>query len=132
MSAWDHKSGIGCQIVCNSDQNILKTGSIICGQHHEKWDGSGYPDGLAGESIHIFARITALIDVFDALSHRRVYKEAWGLNDIVALIQQERGHHFDPRLVDLFLTHIDQFLAIQAAMFSSYPANLRSACTDLL
>ncbi|MBF0124622.1 MAG: DUF3369 domain-containing protein [Magnetococcales bacterium] len=106
---------IGCQVLQDADQEILKTGSIVCGQHHEKWDGSGYPNGLSGEQIHIFARITALIDVFDALTHERSYKEAWSTDRALAWIKQERGRHFDPHLVDLFLAHIDQFMAIQLA-----------------
>ncbi|MBF0195003.1 MAG: DUF3369 domain-containing protein [Magnetococcales bacterium] len=106
---------IGCKVLENSDQAIIKTGGIICNQHHEKWDGSGYPEGLAGENIHIFARITAIIDVFDALTHNRCYKDAWEINDAVELIKSERGIHFDPTLVDLFLDNIDDFIEIQEA-----------------
>ncbi|MBF0383444.1 MAG: DUF3369 domain-containing protein [Magnetococcales bacterium] len=106
---------IGCNVLKNSDQAIIKTGGIICQQHHEKWDGSGYPNGLAGEDIHIFARITAIIDVFDALTHSRVYKEAWGVAETLELIKKERGKQFDPILVDLFLENIDDFLEIQSA-----------------
>ncbi|MEO5346935.1 MAG: DUF3369 domain-containing protein [Magnetococcus sp. YQC-9] len=106
---------IGHQVLDNSDQAIIRTGAIISAQHHEKWDGSGYPQGLAGEAIHIFARITSLIDVFDALTHKRTYKPAWSVEQAVAQIQKDRGTHFDPVLVDLFLANLPQFLEIQQA-----------------
>ncbi len=76
----------------------------------EKWDGSGYPRGLKGEDIDIFGRITALADVFGALESNRPYKRAWEFDKIVELIKNEKGKHFDPRLVDLFLENIDRFL----------------------
>jgi response regulator RpfG family c-di-GMP phosphodiesterase len=106
---------IGCKVLENTDQPIIKTGGIICNQHHEKWDGSGYPQGLAGEDIHIFARITAIIDVFDALTHSRVYKEAWSVEKALDQIKKDRGTHFDPTLADLFLDNIDDFFEIQKA-----------------
>ncbi|MBF0125857.1 MAG: DUF3369 domain-containing protein [Magnetococcales bacterium] len=106
---------IGCQVLKSTDQRIIRTGAVICGQHHEKWDGTGYPQGLKGEEIHIFARITSLIDVFDALTHKRSYKEAWTLEQTLELIKRDRGTHFDPGLVDLFLDNIDSFLEIQKA-----------------
>ncbi|GAB0055876.1 3'3'-cGAMP-specific phosphodiesterase 2 [Candidatus Magnetaquicoccaceae bacterium FCR-1] len=106
---------IGHQVLGNSDQPIIRTGAIISLQHHEKWDGTGYPNGLAGEAIHIFARITSLIDVFDALTHKRTYKPAWSIEKAVGQIRKDRGTHFDPELVDLFLTHLDGFLEIQQA-----------------
>ncbi|MBF0176542.1 MAG: DUF3369 domain-containing protein [Magnetococcales bacterium] len=107
---------IGRQILNNSQRPILQTGAIIAYQHHEKWDGTGYPEQLRGENIHVFARITGLIDVFDALYHERCYKKAWPLEKIVELLQQERGSHFAPQLVDLFLGHLDEFLEIQDAL----------------
>ncbi|MBF0136151.1 MAG: DUF3369 domain-containing protein [Magnetococcales bacterium] len=107
---------IGRQILKSSDRPILRTGAIIACQHHEKWDGTGYPDGLKGDDIHVFARITSVIDVFDALFHERCYKKAWPLEKIIELFHQERGRHFDPRLVDLFLDHLDEFLEIQDAL----------------
>jgi response regulator RpfG family c-di-GMP phosphodiesterase len=106
---------IGCKVLKNTDQSIIKTGGLICSQHHEKWDGSGYPQGLAGEEIHIFARITAIIDVFDALTHSRVYKEAWSVEKTLDQIKKDRGTHFDPTLADLFLNNIESFLEIQKA-----------------
>lgn len=83
-------------------------------EHHEKWNGKGYPRGLKGEEIHIFGRITALTDVFDALGSDRVYKKAWELDRIFALFREERGQHFDPRLVDVFFENLDEILKIRA------------------
>ncbi|MBF0614500.1 MAG: DUF3369 domain-containing protein [Magnetococcales bacterium] len=110
----EHTS-IGARILGTSDQEVIRTGAIIAGQHHEKWDGSGYPAGLAGQKIHIFARITAIIDVFDALANKRPYKDAWPLEQIISLFRAESGRHFDPDLVALFLDHLDEFLEIQGA-----------------
>ncbi|MBF0212443.1 MAG: DUF3369 domain-containing protein [Magnetococcales bacterium] len=106
---------IGQQVLGDTDQEIIRTGAIICAEHHEKWDGTGYPKGLSGERIHIFARITSLIDVFDALTHKRTYKAAWSVEKALDQIRKDRGTYFDPRLVDLFLGNIKQFLEIQQA-----------------
>ncbi|MBF0357203.1 MAG: DUF3369 domain-containing protein [Magnetococcales bacterium] len=106
---------IGCKVLANTDQEIIKTGGIICSQHHEQWNGTGYPKGLKGEEIHIFARITAIIDVFDALTHNRCYKDRWSVDKALDEIKRGKGSHFDPALVDLFLDNIDQFLEIQRA-----------------
>jgi len=106
-------AGIGQEILEKSERKILKLGAIIAGQHHERWDGSGYPNGLQGEQIHIAGRITALADVFDALGSKRCYKEPWPLAEIVTLIRSESGKHFDPRLVELLLANIDEFAAIR-------------------
>ena len=106
-------SQLGFDMLKHSKREILKTASIIAYQHHEKWNGKGYPQGLKGEEIHIYGRITALSDVFDALGSDRVYKKAWELNRIVDLIREERGEHFDPTLVDLFLENIDKFVVIR-------------------
>jgi response regulator RpfG family c-di-GMP phosphodiesterase len=104
---------IGCHILKSNDQTIIKAGGMICEQHHEKWDGSGYPIGLKREEIHIFARITAIIDVFDALTNKRVYKEAWSIEKTLDLFKKDCSSHFDPRLTELFLNNIDSFLEIQ-------------------
>jgi PAS domain S-box-containing protein len=103
---------IGHDILKNSNRPILKAAAIIAHEHHERWDGSGYPRGLEGENIHIFGRITALADVYDALSCERVYKDPWPMEKILELIKKERGSHFDPQLVDLMLDNIDAFKAI--------------------
>ena len=95
-----------------SQRKIMKAASIIAYQHHEKWDGSGYPRGLSGEAIHIYGRIVALADVFDALTHKRVYKEPWSIEDAVAYITDNRGTHFDPYLVEIFEANVNEFISI--------------------
>jgi PAS domain S-box-containing protein len=104
---------IGYQVLKGSGRSILKTAATVAHTHHEKWDGSGYPQGLKGEQIHIFGRITALVDVFDALGSDRVYKKAWKLEKILTLFKEEKGKHFDPNLVELFLENLDKFLKIR-------------------
>ncbi|MBB6478744.1 DUF3369 domain-containing protein [Spirochaeta isovalerica] len=104
---------IGYEILKGSDRSILKAAAIIALQHHEKWDGSGYPYGLAGEDIHIYGRITAIADVFDALDHKRVYKNPWSLDDIKIFFADQRGTHFDPNLVEILLGNMDEFLKIR-------------------
>ena len=104
---------IGYDMLKHSNRPILKTAAIIAHQHHEKYDGSGYPQGLKGDEIHIYGQITAIVDVFDALGVDRVYKKAWSLDRIVALFQEEKGKHFNPELTQLFLDNLDIFLAIR-------------------
>ncbi|MGF7174606.1 HD domain-containing phosphohydrolase [Azospirillum doebereinerae] len=84
-------------------RNILTLGAEIAESHHEKFDGSGYPHALAGEAIPLAGRIVAVADVFDALLHRRPYKKAWELEEVLELLRAESGKHFDPRVVDAFL-----------------------------
>ena len=103
---------IGHEILSKSNREISRAAAIVALQHHEHWDGRGYPQGLAGEDIHIFGRITALADVFDALTHSRIYKKAWELPKVIDRIREERGKYFDPKLVDVFLENLDDFLAI--------------------
>jgi len=102
---------IGYMILGNSMRPVFKAASIVSHEHHERWDGGGYPQGLAGEDIHIYGRIVGLVDVFDALRHERVYKPALPLDECVGIIREESGRHFDPHLVDLFLDHLDAFTA---------------------
>ncbi len=104
---------IGYDILKTSKREILKSAAIVSYTHHEKWDGSGYPLGLKGEDIHIFGRITAVADVFDALGSDRVYKKAWSLDRILELFKEEKGKHFDPNLIDVFLENLDEFLEIK-------------------
>ncbi|GAB4278228.1 MAG: two-component system response regulator [Methylomicrobium sp.] len=106
-------SQLGFQMLSVSERPLLKMAAIIAHQHHEKWDGSGYPQGLQGEAIHIAGRISAMADVFDALDHKRCYKPAWELPKILQYFEAARGRHFDPRLVDLFFAHLERFLAIR-------------------
>ena len=96
----------------HSDRLIMKAADVIAMQHHEKWDGTGYPKGLKGNEIHIYGRIVALADVFDALTHKRSYKDAWPLDEAVDYIQKLKGIHFDPELVDIFSEHIDEIAEI--------------------
>lgn len=98
---------IGAQIIGEHDASMLKMAHRIALGHHEKWDGSGYPAGLAGNAIPIEARIVAIADVFDALTSVRPYKKAWSVEDAVALIREQSGRHFDPDLVECFLRRLD-------------------------
>ena len=91
---------------------FLRTWQDIAGCHHEKWDGSGYPQGLAGEAIPLSARLMALADVFDALTCRRVYKAAMPYPEVVRIIREGRGRHFDPAVVDAFFAIESEFLDI--------------------
>ena len=104
----------GARIFANRDTEVLRAASIVAGQHHERWDGKGYPGGLRGDGIHVFGRITALADVFDALCSRRCYKEPWPMEKVFDYIRSQRGGHFDPKLVDLFIGNLDRFLEIRA------------------
>lgn len=104
---------LGYDMLKHSNKEILKTSAIIAHEHHEKWDGTGYPRGLKEEEIHIYGRITVICDVFDALGHDRCYKKAWKLEKILELFKEERGKHFDPNLVDLFFKYLDTFIAIR-------------------
>lgn len=106
-------SEAGYNILKDSNRPILKAAAIVSHTHHEKWDGSGYPNTLSGDNIHIFGRITAIVDVFDALGSDRVYKKAWELEKILEFFSREKAKHFDPELVDVFLNNIDRFLSIR-------------------
>jgi len=105
---------IGYDVLSRSDAPVFQLAAEVALRHHEKWDGSGYPDGLAGEAIPESARIVALADVFDALSMVRPYKKAWPLKRIVEMIRDSAGSHFEPRLVEAFgdlLPHIQELKA---------------------
>ena len=106
-------STIGYDLFKNSNKALLQTAATIAYEHHEKYNGSGYPRGLKGDEIHIYGRITALADVFDALGSDRCYKKAWEDEKIFKLLKEERGKHFDPQLVDIFFEHLDEFLAVR-------------------
>ncbi|WP_202961167.1 HD domain-containing phosphohydrolase [Candidatus Symbiobacter mobilis] len=106
-------ASIGYEMLCHSSRKLLKAAAIVAHQHHEKFDGSGYPVGLVGEQIHIYGRITAVADVFDALGSARVYKPAWRDEDIYALFREQSGRHFDPRLIELFFANLDGILTIR-------------------
>ena len=104
---------LGYEMLKHSKRELLKTAAIVAYEHHEKWDGSGYPRGLKGEEIHIYGRITAVADVFDALGSDRVYKKAWDDEKIFNLFKEERAKHFDPKLIDIFFEHKEEFLHVR-------------------
>ncbi|MCB2182740.1 MAG: DUF3369 domain-containing protein [Desulfobulbaceae bacterium] len=109
---------IGSDMLAASTRTIMKAASIIAVEHHEKWDGTGYPKSLKGEEIHIFARITSIADVFDALCNDRIYRKAYDMDTVLEYLAAQRGKHFDPKLVDIFLGNIDEFLQIRATFMS--------------
>ncbi|MBA3009223.1 MAG: DUF3369 domain-containing protein [Proteobacteria bacterium] len=102
----------GYEILRKSNRSIMKAAAIVALQHHERWDGKGYPQGLKGKEIHVFGRLAAIADVFDALSHKRCYKDAWSLEKIMDTFKKEAGFQFDPELVDMFLMNMNEFLGI--------------------
>ena len=104
---------IGYNLLKGSKRNLLQTAAIVARDHHEKWNGRGYPNGTKGEDIHIYGRITAIADVFDALASDRVYKKAWEMDRILNLFKEERGEHFDPVLTDIFIEHFHEFIQIK-------------------
>jgi len=99
---------LGHKMLNTSEKPILQAGAIISLEHHEKWDGSGYPYGKKGEDIHIFGRITALADVYDALASNRCYKKAWALGDIYTHVKEQSGKHFQPELVNVLTQNLDK------------------------
>ena len=106
-------SQIGYNILCKSKSLVFRMAAEIALNHHEKWDGSGYPNGLKGEAIPESARIVALADVFDALTMKRPYKEAWSIERALETIQTGSGQHFEPRLVDTFISAVPQLLQVK-------------------
>lgn len=104
---------IGYNLLKRSNREVLKSAAIIAHEHHERYDGKGYPRGLKGKEIHIFGRIVSIADVFDALGSQRVYKKGWATEDILNYFYQERGKHFDPDLVDILFDNLDEFIEIK-------------------
>lgn len=102
----------GYKILKSSNRPLFTTAAVVALQHHEKFDGTGYPNGLAGDNIHIYGRITAIADVFDALSSNRVYRPAWELDKVLEYMKDQKGKHFDPNLVDILFSNLDEFLKI--------------------
>jgi len=98
---------IGYDILKKSTRSILRAAAIVAHEHHEKYDGNGYPAGNKGDDIHIYGRIVAIADVFDALTHKRVYKEAWSFEESIEYLIDQKGKHFDPQLVDIFINNLD-------------------------
>ena len=102
----------GYRILSDSDSELMRTAAAIAWTHHEHWDGTGYPRGLRGEEIPIEGRIAAIADVFDALTSDRVYRKAFPLTEALEIMRRERGRHFDPELLDLFLTDLHSVVRI--------------------
>lgn len=108
-----HHAIFGYEILKGSSSRVLQAGAEIARAHHEKFDGSGYPNGLAGEAIPIFSRIVAVADVFDALTSERPYKKAWSLERAAEHIKESAGTHFDPKCVGTFFANWDKVLEIR-------------------
>ena len=109
-------ASVGATIIGEDNSSLLKIARTIALCHHEKWDGSGYPNGLAGEAIPVEARIVAIADVFDALTSTRPYKKSWSIEDATTYIQNESGKHFDPDLVSAFIAALPKILDIRATL----------------
>ena len=109
---------IGAKILENSTSPLLQLAHKLALEHHEKWDGTGYPYGLKGEEISIEGRIVTIADVFDALTSKRPYKKAWSVEEALDLLKDEAGKHFDPQLVDLFIGQIDSIIEIKNTYMS--------------
>jgi HD-GYP domain-containing protein (c-di-GMP phosphodiesterase class II) len=118
---------IGADMLAGSRSPLVQLGETIARTHHERWDGEGYPAALAGEDIPLVGRICAVCDVFDALVSTRPYKHAWSLETALAEIRRQRGRHFDPRLVDLFLAIPEPELRGIGAAAASHKPSVHSA-----
>ena len=105
---------IGARILADSSSKLLQEGQLIAQTHHERWDGSGYPNGLAGDNIPLCGRICAVADVFDAVTSARPYKPAYTNDHAFRILRRDRGTHFDPRIVDVFFERLPEILAVQA------------------
>jgi len=112
---------IGKEILGTSTRPLLRAAAIIALEHHERWDGKGYPLGKVAADISLSGRIVSLCDVFDALFTKRVYKDAWPLEKVLALFKEESGGAFEPRLVDILFEHIDDFIDV-TKRFKDEPA----------
>lgn len=112
MSVMKQHPVVGHNILAGSERPILQAAAVISQQHHEKYDGTGYPNNLKGEEIDIFARIVAVADVFDALTHKRCYKEAWPIDKVVEYMNDASGKHLDPNVVKAFIKSLDKAIEI--------------------
>ncbi|MCL4145940.1 UNVERIFIED_CONTAM: hypothetical protein GTU68_012782 [Idotea baltica] len=95
------------------DSKLMRMAIQVAQYHHEKWDGSGYPNQIAGEDIPLVGRIAAVADVFDALTAERPYKKAWSVDEALSLFEEQKGKHFDPTIVDMFFLKLPEILAIK-------------------
>ena len=105
---------IGHDILAKSDAPLFVLAAEIALRHHERWDGTGYPDGMAGAAIPLSARIVALADVFDAMVTKRPYKQPWPIDQVMTTLRDSAGSHFEPRLVQVFESILPRILAIKA------------------
>jgi putative two-component system response regulator len=103
----------GAAILGNSTSQVLEAGRVIALNHHEWWDGRGYPHGLSGENIPLWGRICAVADVYDAITSERPYKPAFSNDEGLRVLHEGRGTHFDPRLIDVFVERLDEILHVQ-------------------
>lgn len=122
-------AAIGAEILSGHHSELMEMAATIALTHHEKWDGSGYPQGLRGDAIPLVGRIVALADVFDALTSERPYKSAWTVDDAVTFIRENAGTHFDPRLVEHFVDLLPEILAIKEAYAEPGQSGETSECT---
>jgi hypothetical protein len=114
---------IGAGILAGFDAPLLTLARTVAYTHHERWDGGGYPRGLAGEAIPLAGRIVSLVDVFDALLSPRAYKPGWPLERVLDWLREQSGSHFDPHLTELLLAHVDEFVRIRAEVDAQLPAH---------
>ncbi len=105
---------IGAEILDRSSSTLIQLARSVALYHHERWDGSGYPAGISGEAIPIEARIVAVADVYDALTNKRPYKEAWSVEAAIAEIETQSGKHFDPQVVEALKTCLPDIIALNA------------------
>jgi len=125
---WDRMkthAEVGAEILEGYDTQLMQTAALIARTHHEKWDGSGYPEGLQGEEIPLYTRIVSVCDVFDALTSTRPYKEAWSADSALQYLRDNAGLHFDPRVVKEFTLVVDDVLSLREAYpdFSDHKAS---------
>lgn len=130
---WDvmrtHTS-VGFTMLNTSERRIFRAGAIIANEHHEKWTGGGYPNNKTGEDIHIYGRIVALADVFDALGSDRCYKKAWELDKVLDFLREERGRHFDPELIDAFFAALPKVLLIREEFTDEFDESLAQSWNE--
>lgn len=106
---------IGAKALADGQSDLLRVAYRVALYHHERWDGQGYPHGLSGENIPLEARIVGLVDVFDALLSKRPYKDPFLLDKVIEIIQNEKGKHFDPNIIEIFLSSLEEILKLKEA-----------------
>jgi len=113
MECMKNHSQYGYELFKFSKRKLFQTAAIIAHEHHEHWLGSGYPQGIKGKDIHTYARITAIADVFDALTSDRIYRKAWTIPETISYFKEQKGKQFDPELCELFLSDIESYILIR-------------------